>query len=75
MESPSLQNGSGRGKRYKEEEREFPIALVDLKELQNVLLELQTVQDEFPLTKTKEKGPTCHINKSGVWQKPLTARC
>jgi len=27
MESPSLQNGNGRGKRYKEEERVVPTSL------------------------------------------------
>ena len=41
----------------------FPQALADLQALQDVLLELQSVQDEFPLAKTEEKEPTCHISE------------
>jgi len=41
----------------------FPQALVDLQALQDVLFELQNVQDPFPLAKTEEKKPTCHISE------------
>jgi len=58
MESPSLQNGSGRGKRYKEEERVVPTSPSRPPMLQNALLELQNVQDEFHFVKTQEKGQT-----------------
>ena len=41
----------------------FPPALADLQALQDVLFELQSVQDPFPLAKTEEKEPTCHISE------------
>jgi len=43
----------------------FPQALADLQALQDVLFELQSVQDRFPLAKTEEKEPTCHISENG----------
>jgi len=42
----------------------FPQALADLQALQDVLFELQSVQDSFPLAKTEEKEPTCHISEN-----------
>jgi len=42
----------------------FPQALTDLQALQDVLFELQNVQDAFPLAKTEEKEPTCHISEN-----------
>jgi len=47
--------GGGDTKRKK---GQFPLVVTDLQALQNVLLELQTVQDEFSIAKTEEKGPT-----------------
>jgi len=41
----------------------FPQALADLQALQDVLFELQSVQDPFPLAKYEEKEPTCHISE------------
>jgi len=41
----------------------FPQALADLQALQDMLFELQSVQDPFPLAKTEEKEPTCHISE------------
>ena len=42
----------------------FPQALADLQVLQDVLLELQSVQDPFPLAKIEEKGSTCHMSEN-----------
>jgi len=53
--------------------RVFPQALVGLQASPNVYFELQNVQDEFPSRKQEDKGPTCHINKSGARRKPSTA--
>jgi len=41
----------------------FPQALADLQALQDVLFELPSIQDLFPLAKIEEKEPTCHISE------------
>jgi len=66
MENTSLQNEGGRGRRYKEEEWIVPTSPSKPPALQNMLLELQNVQDPFPLAKIEEKGSTCHISESGA---------
>jgi len=42
----------------------FPQALADLQAFQDALFELQSVQDAFPLAKTEDKEPTCHISEN-----------
>jgi len=44
----------------------FPQALADPQAFQDVLLELQSVQDPFPLAKTEEKGPLDTSVKTGA---------
>jgi len=51
----------------------FPQALADLQALQDVLFELQSVQDPFPLAKTEEKEPTFHISKH--WRLAKGSHC
>ena len=52
---------NGRERDTKRKMKLFPQALALLQALKIALLELQNVQDLFPLTKTEEKEPTCHI--------------
>jgi len=56
-----MENGRERDTKRKMEL--FPQALALLQALQIALLELQNVQDPFPLAKTEEKEPTCHISE------------
>jgi len=58
-----MENGRERDTKRKMEL--FPQALTLLQALQITLLELQNVQDRFPLAKTEEKEPTCHISENG----------
>ena len=54
----------------------FPQALANLQAFQDVLFELQSVQDVFPLAKTEEKESQLATSaKIDAWWKGLTARC
>jgi len=56
---------SGRERDTKRKMELFPQALALLQALLIALLELQNVPDPFPLAKTEEKKPTCHIIENG----------
>ena len=57
----------------KRKKGQFPLALADPQALQNVLLELQSVQDEFPSQKQKKKGQlatSARLASSGSFSPP-----
>jgi len=60
-----LKNGrNGRERNTKRKMELFPQALALLKALQMGSSCLQNAKDPFPLAKTKEKEPTCHISEN-----------
>ena len=64
MESSSLQNErDGRERDTKRKMELFPQALALLQALQMCSSCLQNAKDSFPLAKTEEKEPTCHISE------------
>jgi len=64
----------GRERDTKRKMELFPQALALLQALKICSSCLQNVKDQFPFTKTEEKGPFDTSAKTGAWRKPLTAR-